>query len=267
MKSATLHLSVALITRNRPDSLERGLASLRSQNVQPFELVVSDDSGRDCAERVRELVAEYGGTYWAGPRRGLYANRNFVAQKCRGSHIRTMDDDHILPPDHLSSCIDAVKSDPNAIWTAGEVGYLNGTAVGVAETANQLGPSGVGEPIENQDDNWGIADGSTIYPREVFDHGLRMVEEFGFGSSYLEFGAYLYKSGWKCRCIPKAQVEHYAITLGRPNPLSQRFASICYNRYFRPNNFQLVRYLAPHWQNWTKLGKLFEMAHHRWNNR
>ena len=39
------------------------------------------------------------------------------------------------------SCIDAVKSDPNAIWTAGEVGYLNGTAVGVAETANQLGPS------------------------------------------------------------------------------------------------------------------------------
>lgn len=177
-----------------------------------------------------------------------------------------MDDDHVLPPDHLSHCIDAVESDPSAIWTAGEVGYLNGAAVGVAETANQLGPTGVAEPIENLDDNWGIADGSTIYPREVFDRGMRMVEDFGFGSSYLEFGAYLYKNGWKCRCMRKTQVEHYAITLSCPNTLSQRFASICYNRYFRPNHFRLVRYLIPHWQDWTKLRKLFAMAHRRWNN-
>ncbi|MFM6022178.1 MAG: glycosyltransferase family 2 protein, partial [Dolichospermum sp.] len=37
-------LSIALVTRNRPESLERCLKSLRSQNVQPFEVVISDDS-------------------------------------------------------------------------------------------------------------------------------------------------------------------------------------------------------------------------------
>jgi glycosyltransferase involved in cell wall biosynthesis len=266
VKSSSIQLSVALVTRNRPESLEHALASLRSQSVQPFEVIVSDDSGRDRAAQVRELALEYGGVYHAGPRRGLYANRNFAAQQCRGSHIRTMDDDHILPLDHLSDCIDNVKSDPGAIWTTGETGYLNGTAVGVAETANQLGPTGVGELIENQDDNWGIADGSTIYPRGVFDRGLRMVEEFSFGSSYLEFGAYLYKNGWRCRCITKAHVKHYATELGCPDPLSQRFASICFNRYFRPSTLRLVRYLAPHWQNWIELRKLFEMAHRRWKN-
>jgi glycosyltransferase involved in cell wall biosynthesis len=266
VKSSSVQLSVALVTCDRPDSLERGLASLRSQSVQPFEVILSDDSGREHAVRVRELAAEYGGIYCAGPHKGLYANRNFAAQQCRGSHIRTMDDDHILPLDHLSSCIDNVNSDPGAIWTTGEIGYLNGTAVGVAETANQLGPTGVGEAIENQGDNWGIADGSTIYPREVFDRGFRMVEEFSFGSSYLEFGAYLYKNGWKCRCIPKTEVKHYATELSRPDPLSQRFAGICFNRYFRPNTFRLVRYLAPHWQNWIDLQKLFEMAHRRWKN-
>jgi glycosyltransferase involved in cell wall biosynthesis len=266
MWSSNVQLSIALITCNRPDSLECGLASLRSQGVQPIEVIVSDDSGRDHAERTRAVATRYGCTYRTGPHRGLYANRNFAAQQCRGSHIRTMDDDHILQLDHLSRCIDAVKSDPNSIWTAGELGYLNGTAVGVAETANQLGPAGVGEPIEDRDDNWGIADGSTIYPREVYDGGFRMVEDFCFGSSYLEFGAYLYKNGWRCRCIPKATVVHYATALRCPDPLSQRFASICFNSHFRPNNFRLIRYLAPHWQSWIKLRRLFEIAHRRWNN-
>jgi glycosyltransferase involved in cell wall biosynthesis len=266
MQSSSVQLSIALVTCNRPDSLEHGLVSLRSQSVQPFEVIVSDDSGIDHVERVRALAAEYGGIYCGGPRRGLYANRNFAAERCRGSHIRTMDDDHILQLDHLSRCIDAVESDPNSIWTAGESGYLNGTAVGIAETANQLGSAGVGEPITDRDDNWGIADGSTIYPRAVFDRGFRMVETFGFGSSYLEFGAYLYKNGWRCRCIPRTTVKHYATVLGCPDPLSQRFASICFNRYFRPNTFRLVRYLVPYWQNWTRLRKLFEMADRRWNN-
>ena len=146
------------------------------------------------------------------------------------------------------------------------MGFLDGVVVGVTETANQLGPAGVGEKIENRNNNWGIADGSTIYPREVFDRGFRMVEEFGFGSSYLEFGAYLYKNGWKSRCIPGAQVKHYATALACPDSLSQRFASICFNRYFRPDKLQLVRHLIPHCQNWARLQMLFEMAHRRWNN-
>jgi glycosyltransferase involved in cell wall biosynthesis len=266
MQTSGIQLSVGLVTCNRPESLERGLASLRSQSVQPFEVIVSDDSGKDHVPRIRELAAGYGGIYCAGPRRGLYANRNFSAQQCQGSHIRTMDDDHILPPDHLARCLASVKDDPGAIWTTGELGYLNGIPVGLAETANQLGPAGVGEAIEDRDNNWGIADGSTIYPREVFDRGFRMVEEFGFGSSYLEFGAYLYKNGWRCRCIPGAEVMHYATTLGRPDPLSQRFASICFNHYFRPNVFRLARYLVPHWRNWIKLRRLFERADLRWNN-
>jgi glycosyltransferase involved in cell wall biosynthesis len=266
MRSSSVQLSVALVTRNRPDSLERGLASLRSQSVQAYEVVISDDSVREHAQRVRELAVEYGSIYCTGPRRGLYANRNFAALHCRGSHIRTMDDDHILPSNHFSQCIDVVKSDPSSIWTVGEMGFLDGVVVGVAETANQLGPAGVGERIEDRNNNWGIADGSTIYPREVFDRGFRMVEQFGFGSSYLEFGAYLYKNGWRCRCIPEAQVKHYATALACPDSLSQRFASICFNRYFRPDTRQLVRYLIPHWQDWARLRKLFEMAHRRWYN-
>jgi hypothetical protein len=118
-----------------------------------------------------------------------------------------MDDDHTLPAGHLSDCLAAVRSDPHAIWTTGENGFVAGRSIGLAATAGQLGPAGVAEPVENVDDNWAIADGSTIYPRAIFDRGFRMIEEFGFGSSYLEFGAYLYQHGWKCRCIRGAMVR------------------------------------------------------------
>jgi glycosyltransferase involved in cell wall biosynthesis len=266
METANVRLSIALITRNRPDSLERGLGSLRLQSLQPFEVIVSDDSDKEHSARVRKLTAGFGGIYCSGPRRGLYANRNFAAQRCNGSHIRTMDDDHILPLDHLLRCIDAVKSDAGSIWTTGELSYFNGAAFNVAHTANQLGPAGVGQQIDDPDNNWGIADGSTIYPREVFDRGFRMVEDFGFGSSYLEFGAYLYKNGWKSRCIPMTAVDHYSTAFGPPDPLSLRFATICFNGYFRPNRYRLVRHLAPHWENWRSLPELFEMAHRRWKN-
>ena len=259
-----IRLSVALVTRNRPASLERCLTSLRAQVDQPFEVIVSDDSSSEIVPAIQQIAGRFGCIYFRGPLRGLYANRNFAAVRCRGTHIRTMDDDHILPPDHLSRCVAAVQTDRNAIWTTGEHGFIKGRSVGIAKTAGQLGPSGVGEPVKDVDDNWGIADGSTIYPREVFDRGFRMIEDFGFGSSYLEFGAYLYRHGWKCRCIPGAVVEHHAIALSQPDPLSHRFASICYNRYFRPDAIRLILCLAPHWESWTKLAKLFEMAHRRW---
>jgi glycosyltransferase involved in cell wall biosynthesis len=264
MYPSDIQLSVALVTRNRPDSLERGLISLRIQNIQPFEVIVSDDSGIEHAEATRAVAAKYSCTYYFGPHRGLYANRNFAARQCRGSHIRTMDDDHILPQDHLAKCLEAVRVNPEAIWTTGEIGYLNGKFIGTAKVANQLGPAGVGEPIADPNDNWGIADGSTIYPREIFDRGLRMIEDFDFGSSYLEFGAYLYRHDWKCRCIPGAMVEHHASALSVPDPLSCLFASICFNLYFRPNGRQLGRYLLPQWRNWFKLPRLLEKARSRW---
>ena len=260
-------LSVALVTRNRPSSLRRCLNSLREQSVPPFEIVVSDDSDASCSELTRVIALEQGCRYLSGPRRGLYANRNFVAQHCRGTHIRTVDDDHLVSPNHLAQCLASIEQDPGAVWTTGERGYLHGKLVATKARANQLHPSGVGTAIENPDDNWGISDGSTIYPSAIFARGFRMVENFGFGSSYLEFGAFLYVNGWKCRCVPGATVEHYASRLQTPEPLSISFACICYNRYFRPDPTRLLRYLAPQWRSCREMPRLFQQARQRWANR
>src|ERR1700758_2910460 len=133
-----IRLSVALITRNRPVSLERGLASLRAQGEQPFEVIVSDDSDAGIAPIIQKIAGAFGCRYLCGPKKGLYANRNFAAANCLGTHIRTMDDNHVLPCDHLSKCVAAIRRDRNAIWTTGEHGFIEERLVGIAETAGQL---------------------------------------------------------------------------------------------------------------------------------
>lgn len=241
-----IRLSVALVTRNRPDSLARCLTSLRVQDEQPFEVIVSDDSDANFSAVTQAMARQFDCRWIAGPRRGLYANRNAAALACAGTHVRTMDDDHTFPAGHFDLCHAAVRSDPRAVWTTGEIGFVDRKYHSTTETASQLCAAGVGSPVRDPDDNWAIADGSTIYPREIFDRGFRMVDEFGFGAAYLEFGTWLYHHGFRSRCVRGAMVEHHATaaTLLRRSPESTLFASVCFNAFFRPNRASLARHVA-----------------------
>lgn len=244
-----IKLSVAVLTRNRPESLDACLESLRQQSVQPCEIVVSDDSEPSHQAAVCAVAERWNCRYVPGPRRGLYANRNSAASACAGTHIRTVDDDHRFPVDHFRICLEAVADDPESIWTVGERGFVDGKEYGVTERANQLHPSGLGGAVGDPNDNWAIADGATIYPAAVFESGHRMVEWYGYGSSYLEFGAYLYRRGFRSRCVAGTIIDHYAgrETLDRGYHIhdieSQLFSSFCYNLYFEPNHALALKYL------------------------
>lgn len=235
-----IRLSIALLTRNNPASLQRALDSIRSQDYSVFEIVVSDDSDPEWVDETERIVMRFGGKLHRGPHNGLYANRNHCFSLCSGTHIRTMDDDHVMPPGHLNLCMSALQNSPRMIWTTGERSFVDGEYYGFTPVATQLHPSGVGESPKNLDRNWAISDGSSFYPREVFSSGNRMVEEFGYGSSYLEFGAFLFANGYPSRCVRGAFVEHHASsqTLNRSNlgiQCGRLFASLAFNLYFVPN--------------------------------
>ena len=56
----SISLSVALLTRNRPGSLERAIASLRAQDEQPFEVVISDDSDDEFVSEIKTIAQKFG---------------------------------------------------------------------------------------------------------------------------------------------------------------------------------------------------------------
>jgi glycosyltransferase involved in cell wall biosynthesis len=204
-----IRLSVALVTRNRPDSLNRCLKSLRSQSLQPFEVIVSDDSDPELAPETEAIAKRWDCHYIIGPRQGLYANRNHAALACKGTHIRTMDDDHEFPENHFQTIHRVLESDPNSIWTIGEY-WEEPTPSSTFYPPGEIQPRGFSKLPPNLDDCFAISDGAAIYPRQVFENH-RFLEVFKFGSLYLEFGARLKALGYRIRYFPDTYIIHHYI--------------------------------------------------------
>lgn len=231
-------LSIALVTRNRPSSLRRTLTSLSRQHPQPFEVVVSDDSDSSSVAEVRAACDEFSCRYVTGPRRGLYANRNNAALHCSGTHIRTMDDDHEFPSGHISACLQAMQSEPETVWIIGE--FSPQQIREVVDTSQvqcppELHPRGFSVPPSCTSRTWAIADGATIYPRQIFDRGDRMAEFYVFGSAYLEWGSRLYWRGYKISHLHSTYVIHHFDSKTRSYDIpevdlsSRLFAAICHS--------------------------------------
>lgn len=235
-----IRLSVALVTRNRPDSLARTLRSLRAQDVQPWEVIVSDDSTEERAEEVTGVVQAFKCRYVRGPQRGLYANRNHAAGLCTGTHIRTMDDDHEFPPRHFEQCIAALELDRESIWIIGEYFPTSPERTAPPACPGQLHPRGFSSRPADSQHCWAIADGAAIYPRSVFDRGIRYVQSFTFGDVYLEFGSRLYWLGYRIRQLLSTHVLHHYDPTARSfhdpeNELASRFfAMMCHSFRYQP---------------------------------
>ncbi len=205
--TANVAISVALVTRNRPDKLERTLRSLRAQGEQPFEVLVSDDSDDALAGASRAVADAYDCDYARGPGKGLYANRNAVARRCRGTHIRTMDDDHLFPDGHWVRCRAAVSEDPESVWIIGEIIPAIGQLT-TDDCPGELHPRGFSARPRDTADTWAIADGASIYPARIFDGEAQFSEAFRFGPSYLEFGSRLHWLGYRIRHLRGTYVIH-----------------------------------------------------------
>lgn len=200
--------------------------------------MISDDSDVANSADVERLAKAFDCRYVAGPRRGLYANRNTAALACRGSHIRTIDDDHTFPPGHFGACTEAITSNPDAVWIIGEC--LPGMETTGAQyyCPGQLHPRGYSITPPPGGRMWAIADGATVYPRRVFDEGNRFYDGFVFGASYLEWGSRLHWLGYDIRHLSTTYVIHNAESRSyddkSTDAASRLFACLCHSRLYQP---------------------------------
>jgi glycosyltransferase involved in cell wall biosynthesis len=200
-------ISIALVTRNRPRSLERCLESWRQQTVSPDEIVVSDDSDDDTAAATEQIARRYGCQYRCGPRRGLYANRNRASLACRGTHIVSADDDHTHPTDYVAVIKDLVASHPDRVWIFSE--RWPGDANSPLICPPELHRSGFGSPPADPSRCAAIADGASVYPREIFESGLRYDETYPFGGLWYLWGKLLADRGWRITFSDRTFVWHH----------------------------------------------------------
>ncbi len=205
--STTVSVSVALVTRNRPRSLGRALESWRAQRVAPDEIVVSDDSDAVHADETARIAAAFGCVYTSGPGRGLYANRNHAALACTGTHILSADDDHTHPPDYVAVARDLIAADRLRVWVFSERDPQDPAAL--LTCPPELHRSGFGCAPADSSRSAGIADGSTVYPRAIFDAGLRYDEQYAFGGLWYLWGKLLASRGWRISFSNRTFVWHH----------------------------------------------------------
>lgn len=96
-------LTVAIPTRNRPESLGRAIESLLAQSYDNLEIIVSDNAS---AENLQPLQARYAGSGIRWFRHaediGMVGNWNFCLEQARGELFLMLSDDDLLLPGALS---------------------------------------------------------------------------------------------------------------------------------------------------------------------
>jgi hypothetical protein len=108
-------------------------------------------------------------------------------------------------------------------------------------------------------DCWSIADGATIYPRSIFDAGVRYAEDIPFGAAFMELGSLLYWLGHRIRQVESTYVVHHADPSARAiqspelEHAARVFAMLCHSFIYQPTlrnkaltSAELVRQLLSH---------------------
>jgi glycosyltransferase involved in cell wall biosynthesis len=121
-RAASLHVTVAVCTRNRALQLRECLDALASLDYPPdlLDVVIVDNAPVDSS--TRDIVAEYPSMrYLCEPRPGLDWARNHAAREARGEIVAYTDDDVSVDPGWVKAIADAFEEEPHAMCVTGLV--------------------------------------------------------------------------------------------------------------------------------------------------
>jgi GT2 family glycosyltransferase len=110
-------VSVVVLTYDRPQRLQRCLASLLRQDVEtPFEIVVADDGSDASTAAIVEAAARLDGRvrHVRHPHRGIPAARNLGLRHALGARVAFVADDYVLAPGYLRVALQYLDDHPEA---------------------------------------------------------------------------------------------------------------------------------------------------------
>jgi GT2 family glycosyltransferase len=215
-------ISVVICTRDRPDALDRCLASFTTQTLRPTELIVVDNASQD--GRTRETALAHGVRYVREDRLGLDIARNTGATAATSEFLAYTDDDTVLHRTWLERLVAAF--DTPDIWAVtGQVlpAELETVAQCLFEAAWGLGKGFVRrdydrafyEATRRQGcPTWEIGAGANMaFRRTVFDRVGGFDERLDVGaagcSGDSEYWYRILHAGGVCRYEPTAVVYHF----------------------------------------------------------
>jgi len=221
-QTSRLSISLVICTRDRPQELNRCLASLPSQHRQPDQVVVIDNASR--TNETRAVTERHGAIYVREDRPGLDIARNRGVEASRGDIVAYTDDDTVLHPSWLRRIEDAF--DAKEIWavtglafpaeleTEAQCLFEKVWSFGRGLQRRDFGPQFYSQTRKQGSPVWEIGAGANMaFRREVFDQIGGFDERLDVGaagcSGDSEFWNRILHAGGVCRYEPGAVIYHF----------------------------------------------------------
>src|SRR3954452_10438936 len=202
-------LTVCICTRDRPDALEKALASV-AEHAPYASVVVSDDGNPGPA---RQVVAQFPECAWQmGPQRGLGANRNAAVRTVRSPWVLFLDDDATIGEGFLSAMATrmaeiGIDSESRTVLTGRE---LKDGIVVVPRDVDFLGFQR--REYSHDEDLHTVVINAALWPRSLFDC-VHFDEKLRYGSDEVDLSYAALAAGYRIESSYKA-VNHHRPDLG-----------------------------------------------------
>ncbi len=194
---------------NRPDEVDELLASLLTQTVTDFEVVIVEDgSSKPCKEVCDKYAGKLDLHYHTKPNSGPGQSRNYGAERARGEYLIVLDSDVVLPAGYLKAVDDELRREPADAFGGPDRAHdsFTDTQKAISYSMTSFFTTG------------GIRGGKKkldkFYPRS-YNMGVRRdvylrlggFSKMRFGED-IDFSIRIFKAGCRCRLFPEAWVWH-----------------------------------------------------------
>lgn len=123
LESSESLVSIGIPTYNRPQGLDRALASIQQQTYKKLDVIISDNCSPD--PEVKKIVEKYIAEglpirYFRHPENyGIEFNFCFVRDNSIGDYFMWLCDDDWISPDYIEECLKAFLADPDTTLATG----------------------------------------------------------------------------------------------------------------------------------------------------
>lgn len=215
-------VSLIICTRDRPEELERCLATLALQTLQPYEVLVVDNASTSAD--TADVVRRYGHVYLRENRPGLSHARNAGIAAATGAIVAFTDDDTVLHPDWLLRLEAAFDSEhvwaatglviPAELRTEAQCIFEQAWSFGHGLARRDFGADFYHKTRRRGTPTWEFGAGASMaFRREIFDRIGLFEPHLGAGASGCsedsEIWYRIVRAGGVCRYEPSSILFHY----------------------------------------------------------
>ena len=202
--------SIVIPVYNRPDEVDELLASIATQTVKDFEVIVVEDGSTVSCEEVVEKYNSFSVRYFKKKNGGPGMARNYGVEHSQGEYVIILDSDCVLPEGYLAAIDKELTANPCDAFGGPDAAHKSFTNVQKAISYSMTSFFTTG----------GIRGGKKkgamdkFYPRS-FNMGIRRdvylklhgFSKMRFGED-IDFSYRIVEAGYTSRLFPEAWVWH-----------------------------------------------------------